>query len=307
MKILVTGGAGFIGSHIVDEYIKLGHEVGVIDNLSTGKREYVNPQAQFFQTDIQEKKEIQNIFTTFKPEILNHHAAQMDVRKSVADPLNDAQINILGLITLLEAGRINNLKQVIFASSGGAVYGDTEILPTSETYLPQPASPYGVSKLASEFYLHFYFRTYSIGYVALRYGNVYGPRQNPHGEAGVVAIFTQKILRGEQPVINGDGSQSRDFVYVSDIVSANKAALLYKGNLIVNIGTGRATDVNQIYRELSSLTHTNTPEIHGPVKLGEQKMSLLDIKKAYKELRWKTQIDLNEGLKSTVAFFQNEK
>ena len=306
MKIVVTGGAGFIASHIVDAYISLGHQVVVIDNLSSGNKRFLNSQAQFFQIDVRDKAKINEIFTKIKPEILSHHAAQMDVRKSVANPMFDADVNIMGLINLLEAGRKNSLKKVIFASSGGAVYGDATQTPTPETYPASPASPYGVSKLSSEYYLNFYFLAYGISFIALRYGNVYGPRQNPHGEAGVVAIFTKKLLNNDQPVINGDGLQSRDFVYVEDVVHANNAALSKEGNLIANIGTSKATSINEICDTLVKLTQKSFPQLHADPKPGEQRLSLLDVTKAKQNLGWSAQVLLTEGLARTIDFFTHE-
>lgn len=307
MKILVTGGAGFIGSHITDRYIGLGHEVVVIDNLSTGKRSQVNKKAQFYEADIRDRKDIEEIIKKESPQVINHHAAQMDVRKSVADPVYDAQVNLIGLLNLMESGRAHGLEKVIFASSGGTVYGDTERLPTPETAHTQPASPYGISKLTSEYYLDFYLKTYSISYVSLRYGNVYGPRQNPHGEAGVVAIFTQKLLAGDQPIINGDGAQTRDYVFVADLVEANVQSLEVKNRLIANIGTSTEVDVNKIFKELALLTKSGKAPVHGPAKSGEQKRSCLDISLAKKELHWEATTSLNKGLHQTVAYFAHEK
>ncbi len=308
MRILVTGGAGFIASHVVDAYVKDGHEVVVLDNLSFGTREFVNPKARFYEVDIRNKKEIETIFKKEKPEILNHHAAQISVRESVADPLNDAQINILGFLNLLEAGRKNGLRKVIFASSGGVVYGEAEKFPTAENYLPlNPLSPYGVSKLTSEYYLKFYHKTYDIDYLALRYANVYGPRQNPHGEAGVVAIFTLKLLKGETPIINGDGLQTRDYVYVGDVVEANKEALISSGIGAFNIGTSRETNVIEIFDNIKKLIGINIGASHGPAKSGEQKRSCLDADLAQKALGWKAKVGLKDGLKKTVEYFQKLK
>ena len=307
MRILVTGGAGFIGSHIVDTYINDGHEVAVVDNLYTGKKEFINPKATFFEVDIRDTRKVSEVFTTFRPEVLNHHAAQMDVRKSVAEPQFDAEINILGFLNLLESGRQNGLKKAIFASSGGAIYGDTDILPTPETLLPHPASPYGISKLTTEYYLDFYAQAYGIIYVALRYGNVYGPRQNPHGEAGVVAIFAKKLLKGEQPIINGDGTQTRDFVFVKDVVAANRAALKQDEKVILNIGTGKETDVNTIYDHLVKAVKVVGKRSHGPQKRGEQKKSCLDSSLAKATLGWNSEISLETGLLETVAYFAHEK
>lgn len=307
MKILVTGGAGFIGSHVVDKYLAIGHKVVVMDDLSTGKEAFVNPQATFYKVDIRDKVKVAEIFAKEKPEVLNHHAAQMDVRRSVADPIFDAGVNILGFLNLLEAGRQNELKQVIFASSGGTVYGDAAILPTPETAPTLPTSPYGISKLTSEYYLNFYQQTYGIPFVVLRYGNVYGPRQNPYGEAGVVAIFAQKILAGVQPVINGDGEQSRDFVFVEDVVEANVMALNNVSPTTLNIGTGQATTVNQIFSKIARLTNTEFQPQHGPAMPGEQRISVLDTTLVLQLLNWKPRVPLDEGLRRTVAYFQNEK
>lgn len=306
MKILVTGGAGFIGSHLVDRYIELGHSVVIVDNIYTGQKHFLNSKASFYEVDIRDRAKIAHIFAKEKPEVLNHHAAQMDVRKSVSEPEFDAQVNIIGLINLLEEGRKNGLKKVLFASSGGAVYGDADVLPTSESYPTRPASPYGISKLASEYYLDFYYQTYKIPYTALRYGNVYGPRQNPHGEAGVIAIFTKKMLKGEVPIINGDGEQSRDFVYVSDLVEANVKALDMQNPLKVNIGTGISTSINDIFDILVKLTGVNFSQKHGEGKPGEQRISMLDATLAQKQLGWKSQTSISEGLKKTVEFFLHE-
>lgn len=304
MKIIVSGGAGFIGSHIVDRFIALGHDVAVIDNLSSGKKEFVNPKARLYEVDILDKKSITDIFSKEKPDVLDHHAAQMEVRRSVSDPIFDAQVNILGLINLIEVGRKYGLRQVIFASSGGAIYGDADVLPTPESYPPKPVSPYGVSKLASEFYLEYYFSAYGIKYCALRYGNVYGPRQNPHGEAGVVAIFAQKMLSGRQPVINGDGAQSRDFVFVGDVVEANVHALNHKESLRVNIGTGKGTTVNYMFDMLVSLTGTHFAQIHGDPKPGEQYVSVLDVSLADSKLGWSSSVSLETGFARTVDYFK---
>ncbi len=307
MKILITGGAGFIGSHIADRYLTLGHEVVVVDNYATGKKENLNPKVRFYEIDIRDQKAVAEVFAEEKPEILNHHAAQMDVRKSVADPLYDAQVNILGLLHLLDAGVKNGLKKVIFASSGGVVYGDADILPTPETYEPKhPLSPYGVAKLTSEHYLYFYYQNYHLPYVALRYANVYGPRQDPFGEAGVVAIFTQKLLKGEQPVINGDGKQTRDYVYVGDVVEANVLALEKEVNAGINIGTAKETSVNELFKLLVTLTGTKFSEVHGPAKPGEQKRSVLNPYQAQKILGWQEKVSLEQGLKETVEFFKKK-
>jgi UDP-glucose 4-epimerase len=303
MRILVTGGAGFIASHVADAFIAAGHEVSILDDLSSGRRENLNSKARFYQLDVQDPG-VADVFRRERPEVLCHHAAQMDVRRSVADPTFDARVNILGLINLLEHGRQHGLKRVLFSSTGGAIYGEQETFPAPETHKTEPVSPYGVAKLASERYLFFYFVTYGVSYTALRYANVYGPRQNPHGEAGVVAIFCEKLLRGEQPVINGDGTQTRDYVYVGDLVRANLAALDSDFVGAVNLGTGIETDVNTIFRLLVRLCDSSAPEHHGPAKPGEQRRSVIDNALARRVLGWQPQVSLEEGLRETVAFFR---
>lgn len=308
MKILITGGAGFIASHIADAYIKLGHKVIVIDNLSTGRREFVNKKARFYKADIRARVEIERIIQSEQPEIINHHAAQISVRASVNDPLFDAQVNILGLLNLLEVGRKAKVAKIIFASSGGAIYGETNILPTPENFRPlQPLSPYGISKLTSEYYLNFYYQVYKIPYIALRYSNVYGPRQNPHGEAGVVAIFTRKLLHRETPTINGDGKQTRDYVYVGDVVEANKKALATSSFGAFNVGTGVETNVVELYESLKEIMKVDIKAKYDSARSGEQKRSCLDAKLAKKELGWQAKINFSEGLEKTVKYFRTHE
>lgn len=303
MKIVVTGGGGFIGSHIVDAYIKAGHEVYVIDDLSTGTGENINAKAVFFRKDVLDP-EVRRFLAEVSPDILNHHAAQMDLRRSVADPLFDARVNILGLIHLLEACKDLSLRKVVFASSGGAVYGEQEIFPAPEDHPKRPASPYGLSKLAAELYLDYYLRTFGIPYVALRYSNVYGPRQRSDGEAGVVAIFTRQLLAGQTPTIHGDGAQTRDYVYVDDVVEANLLVLesSYCGPL--NIGTGVETDVTTVFKLLREKIGVNTEAIYGPPKLGEQRRSCLDTSRARQALGWSHRTSLSEGLDKTIGYFR---
>ncbi len=303
MKILVTGGAGFIASHVTDAFVAAGHQVAVLDDMSSGKRENLNPKATFYQVDVRDPG-VADVMRRERPEVLCHHAAQMDVRRSVADPVFDAQVNLVGLLNLLEHGRQNGLKRVLFSSSGGAIYGEQDVLPATETHKTEPLSPYGITKLASEKYLFFYAATYGISYAALRYGNVYGPRQNPHGEAGVVAIFAEKMLRGEQPVINGEGVQTRDYVYIGDLVRANLAALTSEFTGAVNLGTGIETDVNTIFRLVRKLCESNALEQHGPAKPGEQIRSVIDASLAQRVLGWRPQVSLEDGLRETVAFFR---
>jgi UDP-glucose 4-epimerase len=303
MKIVVTGGAGFIASHIVDAYIQLGHEVYVIDDLSTGQRRNLNPSAKIYTVDIADP-EAGKLIAEIKPDVLNHHAAQMDVRRSVADPTFDARINIIGFINLLEASKDAGVKRVIFSSSGGAVYGDREPIPAGEKHETLPLSPYGVSKLTGELYLGYYHMAFGLPYVALRYANVYGPRQSTLGEAGVVAIFISQLLAGKSPVINGDGKQTRDYVFVGDVVRANVAALDTNYTGAVNIGTGRETDVVTICESLREGVGSPVKAIHGPAKLGEQRRSCLVTSLAQKVLGWRPQVGLKEGLEQTIAYYR---
>jgi len=305
MNILVTGGAGFIGSHVVDSYIELGHNVIVVDNLSTGSLENLNPKAKFYHLDIRDD-EVEKIFKLEKIDVVNHHAAQMDVRKSVEDPIYDADVNIIGSLKLLQFSIKYGVKKFIFASTGGAIYGEQDYFPADEEHPTRPLSPYGVAKLTVEKYLYFYREVHGLNYVVLRYANIYGPRQNPHGEAGVVAIFTSKMLKGEQPVINGDGLQTRDYTYVGDVVRANVLALNYDKSDIFNIGTGVETDVNTLFHKLKNLTGAKCEEFHGPAKPGEQRRSVISYDKIYKTLGWKPEVSLDEGLRLTVEFFKNK-
>jgi UDP-glucose 4-epimerase len=303
MRILVTGGAGFIGSHITDRLIAEGHEVAVVDNLSTGKKKNVNSEVIFYKIDILSPR-IERVFKKLRPEVISHHAAQMDVRRSVADPLFDAQVNILGLLNILENGVKYGAKKVVFASSGGAIYGEQECFPAPEDHPTRPQSPYGVSKLCGEHYLHYYHKTYGLEYTSLRYANVYGPRQDPFGEAGVVAIFSQRMLRGEQPIINGNGLQTRDYIYVGDVVEAHMAVLNGNLNGVFNVGTGRETTVNQLFRHIMTITEAQVKEVHGPERRGEQFRSCLDASKLQKQADWEPKVSLLEGLKYTVDYFR---
>ncbi len=303
MKIVVTGGAGFIGSHLVDAFIAAGHEVFVIDDLSSGNKANLNPKAKLYSMDLLDPK-IPALIAEIHPDALNHHAAQMDVRRSVADPMFDARVNILGFINLLEAGKQSGLEKVIFASSGGAIYGEQEKFPAPEDHPKRPASPYGVSKLTGENYLAYYHATFHIPYVALRYANVYGPRQNFKGEAGVIAIFIDQLLSGKTPMIHGDGKQTRDFVYVGDVVAANLTALdaPYVGG--INIGTGVETDLVTLYDKICRQVGSKVAAIHGAAKDGEQRRSSLDCAFARKILNWSPKISLDEGLGNTVAYYR---
>lgn len=303
MKILVTGGAGFIGSHVSDALLSAGHQVDILDDLSSGKRANVPRRARLFVHDICSDAAA-SLIKTEGYQVLVHHAAQMDVRRSVADPGFDARVNLLGLLNLMEAGRSAGLKKVVFASTGGALYGEPEQGPQAESHATKPVSPYGIAKLASERYLYFYEHQYDISYVALRYGNVFGPRQNPHGEAGVVAIFTQRLLNGQLVTINGDGLQTRDYVYVDDVAQANVAAIEYEGGSgAFNIGTGIETDVVTLFVQIRKSLGLSTRVRHGPAKSGEQRRSVLDCTRARDELHWRPQVNVQEGLAMTTRWF----
>ncbi len=318
--ILVTGGAGFIGSHVVEALIAEGHKVVVVDDLSTGKEENLDPKAIFYKMDLCDPR-LGEVFAQEGIEWVDHHAAQIDVRKSVSDPKEDARVNLLGLLNLLESCRRYGVKGIVFASSGGVVYGEPEGLPVAEDHPKGPLSPYGVSKLTSEYYLYCYYRLHALPYIALRYGNVYGPRQDPHGEAGVVAIFAGKMLSGEAPTIFGDGEQLRDYVFVEDVVKANLLAMRALGRVArpaagktssprwpatsiddraYNIGTGVGTSVNELFSRLARLTGFRGKPRRGPERPGELRRIFLDGSKAREELGWEPSIELEEGLRRTV-------
>jgi UDP-glucose 4-epimerase len=301
MNILVTGGAGFIASHIVDAYVAQGHRVTVVDNLSSGRKANLNPKAEFVQADVQSPA-LKSLFARSRFDVVNHHAAQIDVRKSVADPAFDARVNVLGLLNLLELSRTHGVKKFLFSSSGGTYYGECS-RPGRETDSPQPLSPYGITKMASEFYIKSYQALHGMKYTVLRYANVFGPRQDPHGEAGVVAIFGQRMLKAEPLNIYGDGKQQRDYVYVKDVAQASVAALKKGDNDIFNIGTNKATSVNQLFAEMKKLTSYPHKAVYKPARPGELFRSVLDIKKAAKGLGWKPRFSLPQGLQETIEFF----
>lgn len=306
MNVLVTGGAGFIGSHVVDRFVQEGHQVSVIDNLVTGKRKNVNREAVLYKHDICSSR-LDRIFKREHPVVIVHLAAQMNVRRSTEDPMFDANVNILGTINLLQLAVKYGVRKVVFASSGGAVYGEQHQFPASENHPTAPLSPYGISKLSCEFYLDYFRQMAGLGFTALRFGNVYGPRQNPEGEAGVIAIFTQQLLKGQQSLINGNGLQTRDYVYVRDVVEAVMIASDQQVNGIYNVGTGEETTVNDIFEQLKALTKVENKELHGPVKKGEQLRSVLNCSKLTEETGWEPTVTLAEGLAETVAFFQAKK
>jgi UDP-glucose 4-epimerase len=302
-RILVTGGAGFIGSHVADQLVASGHDLAVIDNLSMGKREYVPAAAQFYPYDIKSPETVE-LIRGWRPQVILHFAAQMSVQASVSNPAFDAQENILGSLNLLQAAADAKVEKFIFSSTGGAIYGDDAPLPAREEDRARPEAPYGIAKLSVEHYLHFYHREHGIIPIALRYANVFGPRQNGMGEAGVVAIFIEKFLAGQQPRINGDGLQTRDFVFVGDIVAANLLALTYPRAGAFNIGTGQETDILTVYLKLQELMVSPLGPEHGPAKPGEQRRSALDSTLAQRELGWQPRVSLAEGLAQTVAAFR---
>ena len=309
--VLVTGGAGFIGSHVADALVARGAQVHVLDDLSGGVRSNVPAEASFHEMDLRDDA-VRDLFAEHKFAAVAHLAAQMDVRRSVSDPVFDASVNVLGLLNLLEAGRQHGLEKVVFASTGGAIYGEphpdvNDAGPQPETHPQLPMSPYGITKLVSEHYLRFYNETYGIDSVALRFANVYGPRQNPHGEAGVVAIFTQMLLRGQQPTINGPGKQTRDYVFVKDVVRAIMGAMEHEGSDIFNVGTGIETDVNQLFGHLNTFTGAEAPEKHGEAKPGEQQRSVLDTSKIHSAFGWSPETDRASGLEETVEWFKQKE
>jgi UDP-glucose 4-epimerase len=305
LNILITGGAGFIGSHITDTYIAEGHNVIIVDNLSGGVLENINQKARFYQLDIRSEK-LEDVFQKEKIDIVNHLAAQMDVRRSVADPKFDASVNVLGGLNLFESARKHRVKKIIFSSTGGAIYGEQDYFPADEEHPMRPLSPYGITKLCTEKYLFFYKAVYGIDHVILRYANVYGPRQNPHGEAGVVAIFCNKMLKGEKPFINGDGKQTRDYTFVSDVVKANLLALKHDGSAIYNVGTSIESDVNKLFYELRNHLNPSCPEQHAPAKAGEQQRSVISFKKIEQELGWHPTVQVDEGLRLTAEYFKKK-
>ncbi len=303
MKVLVTGGAGFIGSHVVDHALAAGHEVLVLDDLSSGRRDNLDPRAHLHVLDVR-SREAAELIESERPDAIFHLAAQMDVRRSCADPRFDADVNIAGFINLLEAAVRSGVRRVVFSSTGGAIYGEQDCFPADETHPTRPCSPYGVSKAASELYLGYYRAQYGLSYAALRYANVYGPRQNPHGEAGVVAIFCDRLLSGRECVIYGDGGQTRDFVFVGDVARANLLALTsdYVGAL--NIGTGVETDVNTLQAALAKAAGVNSPARHEPPKPGEQRRSVITPARARQILGFTPEVALEQGLGETMAFFK---
>jgi UDP-glucose 4-epimerase len=305
VKILVTGAAGFIASHVADAYVSAGHEVVIIDDLSRGFRKNINPNCRFYQCDIRDRETVEKIFLSEKPAIVNHHAAQMDVRRGVREPLFDAQVNILGSINLIEAAVANGAKRFIYAATAGAGYGEPKQMPVPEDCPMNPITPYGISKHTVEHYLFTFQFLYGLDYVVLRYGNVYGPRQSSQGEAGVFAIFSEQMLGAVQPVIYGDGKKIRDYVYISDVVAANVAALQRGSNEIFNISGGVETPDLEIFECVRGLLGKQVEPRYVPRRPGEIDKICLDISKAARLLGWTPQVSLTEGARRTVAYFQS--
>ncbi len=322
MTVLVTGGAGFIGSHIVDLLIKNNFKVVVVDDLSSGREENINKQTQFYKLSITDEEKLREVFHRERPDYVSHQAAQISVSLSVRDPLFDARTNILGSLNLLQCCVNYQTKGIVFASSGGTIYGEPEYLPVSETYPFQPLSPYGISKVTIEYYLNFYQKNYNLNYISLRYGNVYGPRQDPYGEAGVIAIFIEKMLKGEIPTINGDGEYIRDYVYVGDVAQANLLAVknmlkLYKTiqktksakeieleNNVFNLGTGIGTSVNELFHLLKEIIKFPHQANYGPPRPGDLRKNILDCQLIKQIWGWQPEVVLSEGLKKTVDWFK---
>jgi len=306
MRILVTGGAGFIGSSTVDALVNVdAGQIAVLDDLSAGKPEQVNPKAHLYQANLRDAAAVQEVMARERPEVIYHLAAQMDVRRSVADPAFDAQVNLVGFLNLMEAARQHGLKRCVFSSTGGAIYGEQESFPCDEEHPCRPLSPYGIAKLATEKYLFFYRAQYGIDYLALRYANVYGPRQDPHGEAGVVSIFCGRMLDSQPCTIFGDGQQTRDYTYVGDVVRANLYALTSKASgLALNIGTGRETSVNGLYAGLAQVVGDARPAQYAEARPGEQLRSVISPQRAATELGWKPEVGLAEGLERTFSYFR---
>lgn len=305
MKILVTGGAGFIGSHVADAYLAAGHKVVVLDNLSGGSRSNVPPKARLVVADIRDTAKVEALFKKERFDVVNSHAAQMSVPDSVKDPRHDADINVLGILNLMEAGRKNGLKKFIHISSGGTVYGSPKKYPAKETYPILPESPYGITKAVGEDYLRFYRLTYGMDFTVLRYSNVYGPRQVPHGEAGVVAIFIQRLLRGQDCTIFGNGSVIRDYVFVGDVARASLLGLRKGSGQAYNIATNKPTSTKQLYLAIAKAMGLRKAPLYGPPRAGDVQANWLDWGKAKRELGWSPKVSLDKGIQATVQYFSS--
>ncbi len=305
MKILITGGAGFIGSHVVDAYIAAGHQVVVVDTLTTGRRDHVNPAARLYEVDIRDPS-LREAFERERPDVVNHHAAQASVVVSVADPRVDADINIMGTLHVLTLCAQYRVRRIVFASTGGAIYGEPQHLPAGEDHPAKPLAPYGISKLAGEYYVR-YFESAGLTWAILRYANVYGPRQDPHGEAGVVAIFARAMLDGQTPTIFGDGTQTRDFVFVEDVARANLLATGVQTSALVNIGTGVQTSVNDIFRHLAALSGFRGAPLRAAARPGEVHRIAVDPSRAAQWLGWTPTTPLLDGLRKTVEWCRSTR
>ncbi len=305
MKILVTGGAGFIGSHVVDAYVAAGHDVAVIDNFSTGSEDNLNPDVKLFRVDVRERKDVEGAIGGFRPDVVNHHAAQAEVPKSVADPAFDAQVNLIGGINVLKASVDAGVKKLIFTSTGGALYGEPDVVPAGEDHPVRPLSPYGTAKYCFEQYLGTFHRTFGLQYTVLRYANIYGPRQDFQSEEGrVVAIFASRMLAHQALTIDGDGEQARDMLHVGDCATANLAALEHGSGGTYHVSTGTLVSVNDLFRKLAILTDYALEPRHGPRRQGDVYRIALDNSKAREELGWEPQVSLEEGLSGTVDYFR---
>ena len=307
MRILVTGGAGFIGSHVVDAYVSAGHEVAVIDNFSTGREANLNPRARVFRIDVRDQPEVERAFVSFRPDVVNHHAAQAEVPRSVKDPAFDASVNIIGGIHLLKAAVDHGVRKLIFISTGGALYGEPDVVPCDEDHPVRPLSPYGTAKFCFEQYLGTFNRTFGLGFTVLRYANIYGPRQDFMSEEGrVVAIFASRMLEGRPLTIDGDGEQARDMLHVGDVATANLAALEHGDAGTYHVSTGSAVTVNELFRKLAILTDYGLEPAHGPRRKGDVYRIALDNARALRDLHWEPRIALEEGLSLTVDYFREQ-
>ena len=306
MKILITGGAGFIGSNVAERMFADGLQVVVLDNLTTGSRENLQPGATFCEADIGDREAVRAIFEREKPDYVAHHAAQIDVRRSTRDPQFDAAVNIIGSLNVIEAAADTKVKKLVYASTGGAIYGEPEYLPADEKHPIQPISQYGISKHTVEHYLYLYGQLYGLPWTVLRYSNVYGPRQTPHGEAGVVAIFAGQLLRGQRPTIFGEGDKTRDYCFVGDIVEGNVRALTAGDGQIVNLGTGVPTTDREVFDAVRDAVGAQGIEpIYGDERLGEVRHIYLDAARAREELGWEAKVSFREGVRRSVDFYRD--